>query len=83
MSPSVRLLENDDSFVTLQDIYEQQCISLGVAREEPLIQSSLKIRSVVARQGVSLNLLVIKKALTFGLILVAGTYQSSQFEARA
>jgi len=64
MSPSVRLLENDDSFVTLQDIYEQQCISLGVAREEPLIQSSLKIRSVVARQGLErINLLNLKLEL--------------------
>jgi transformation/transcription domain-associated protein len=66
MSPSVRLLENDDSFVTLHDIYEQQCVSLGVTREEPLIQSSQKIRSVVARQGVeSQDIPLVGKELTF------------------
>jgi hypothetical protein len=62
----VRLLGNDGSFVTLQDIYERQRVSLSVTRAEPLIQSSLKIQSVVARQGVeSQDIPVIGKELTF------------------
>lgn len=53
LSSAVRLLENDDTYVTMQDIYEQQCAAVGFSREEPIIQWCQKIRQMVARQPVS------------------------------
>ncbi|KAF8339104.1 FAT-domain-containing protein [Cantharellus anzutake] len=47
MTPSLRLLENDSSYVTLQDIYDQHCQTVGISREEPIITSSLKIKSFI------------------------------------
>lgn len=53
MSQAVRLLENDDTYVTLQDIYEQQCHAVGFGREDPIFQWSLKIRQLVSQQQVN------------------------------
>jgi len=50
MTPSLRLLENDSSYVTLQDIYDQHCQTVGISREEPIITSSLKIKSFIDPQ---------------------------------
>jgi len=47
LTPSLRLLENDSSYVTLQDIYDQHCQSIGISREEPIVMSSLKVKAMM------------------------------------
>ncbi|KAF8309342.1 hypothetical protein DL93DRAFT_2085770 [Clavulina sp. PMI_390] len=50
VSLQVRLVENDSSYVTLQEVYEHQCRALRISREEPLLQISSKIRAMMARK---------------------------------
>jgi hypothetical protein len=52
MTPTMRILENDDSYISLYDVYEKQCATVGISREEATIQASEKIRAILSRQDV-------------------------------
>jgi len=47
LGTSVRLLSNDPSYVSLQDIYDRHCDELGITREDPILMAGEKIRAVL------------------------------------
>ncbi|KDQ21071.1 hypothetical protein BOTBODRAFT_142417 [Botryobasidium botryosum FD-172 SS1] len=47
LSPQLRLLENDLSFVTLQDIHDQHCSDMGISKEEPITMFADKMRTIM------------------------------------
>lgn len=46
-SPNLRLLQNDSSYVTLGDIYDRHCEETGITREDPILVSGEKAKSVL------------------------------------
>ncbi|EGO01921.1 hypothetical protein SERLA73DRAFT_166433 [Serpula lacrymans var. lacrymans S7.3] len=46
-SPGLRLLQNDSSYVTLGDIYDQYCEDSGITREEPILAAGEKVKNVL------------------------------------
>jgi hypothetical protein len=46
-SPNLRLLQNDSSYVTLGDIYDRHCEENGITREDPILVSGEKVKSVL------------------------------------
>jgi transformation/transcription domain-associated protein len=46
IAPGVRLIENDASITSLQDIFEQHCESIGIKKEDPLLAHSERIRAL-------------------------------------
>ncbi|KAI6035416.1 hypothetical protein F5J12DRAFT_25544 [Pisolithus orientalis] len=46
-SPSLRLLQNDSSYVTLGDIYDRHCEEHGITREDPILVSGEKVKRVL------------------------------------
>ncbi|KAI0650812.1 atypical/PIKK/TRRAP protein kinase [Trametes meyenii] len=46
-APNLRLLQNDASYVTLGDIYDQYCEDHGMSREEPIMMISDKVKASV------------------------------------
>ena len=47
MSPIVRLVANDPSYVSLQDVYDQHCEEMGVTREDPVLMAGEKCKAVI------------------------------------
>lgn len=47
-SPTLRLLQNDSSYITLGDIYDQYCEERGFTREEPIFVCGEKVKTVVS-----------------------------------
>lgn len=45
--PSMRIIQNDASYVTLQDIYEKFCEDAGFAREDPIFMMGEKTKAVI------------------------------------
>lgn len=43
----MRLLQNDSSYVTFADIYEQYCEENGVGREDPVLLIGEKLRTAM------------------------------------
>ncbi|GAA5822515.1 hypothetical protein JCM11251_006364 [Rhodosporidiobolus azoricus] len=46
LSPSVRIVENDASIATLQEVLEQHCDSLGLRKEDPILAVTERIRTL-------------------------------------
>lgn len=46
LNPTLRLLANDPSYVTLQHIYDEHCDSIQIAREDPQLAFAEKFESV-------------------------------------
>ncbi|KAG1739690.1 hypothetical protein EDB19DRAFT_1978086 [Suillus lakei] len=46
-SPSLRLLQIDSSYITLGDIYDHHCKEAGLSREDPILVSGEKVKSVL------------------------------------
>lgn len=46
-SPSLRLLQTDSSYITLGDIYDHHCEEAGLSREDPILVSGEKVKSVL------------------------------------
>ncbi|GAA5907251.1 hypothetical protein JCM6882_008402 [Rhodosporidiobolus microsporus] len=46
LSPSVRIVENDASIATLQEVLEQHCESLGLRKEDPILAVTERIRTL-------------------------------------
>ncbi|KAI0352960.1 atypical/PIKK/TRRAP protein kinase [Trametes cingulata] len=46
-APNLRLLQNDASYVTLGDIYDQHCEEIGMAREEPILMCGEKVKAAM------------------------------------
>ncbi|KAI9063246.1 atypical/PIKK/TRRAP protein kinase [Trametes sanguinea] len=44
-APSLRLLQNDSSYINLGDIYDQYCESSGMTREEPVLMMGEKVKA--------------------------------------
>lgn len=51
ISSHVRLVQNDASMVTLQDIYEQHCQAAGIEREYPTLHFIDKVRAMHKAKG--------------------------------
>lgn len=45
-SPSVRIVENDASIVSLQEILESHCDSLGLRKEDPILAVTERLRTL-------------------------------------
>lgn len=45
LAPTVRLIDYDSCFVSLQDIYERHCEEIGIGKDDPLIAWVEKMRS--------------------------------------
>lgn len=45
-SAGVRIIENDDSITSLQDVYEQHCRSIGISREDPILAFTERIQAL-------------------------------------
>ena len=46
-NPTLRLLENDASYITMQDVYDQRCEEIGISREDPILLFGDKGKSVM------------------------------------
>ncbi|GAA5937574.1 hypothetical protein JCM10213_008398 [Rhodosporidiobolus nylandii] len=46
LSPSVRIVENDASIATMQDVLEQHCETLGLRKEDPVLAVTERIRTL-------------------------------------
>jgi len=46
LNPSLRLLANDSSYVTLQQIYDEHCEKMRISREDPQMAFAEKFESV-------------------------------------
>ena len=46
-APNLRLLQNDASYISLGDIYDQHCEDSGMAREEPILMIGEKVKATV------------------------------------
>ncbi|EJF61235.1 atypical/PIKK/TRRAP protein kinase [Dichomitus squalens LYAD-421 SS1] len=46
-APNLRLLQNDASYISLGDIYDQHCEDSGMAREEPVLIVGEKVKTTV------------------------------------
>ncbi|THH03836.1 hypothetical protein EW145_g5969 [Phellinidium pouzarii] len=47
LNPAVRLVLNDPSYVSLQDVYDQHCEEMGVTREDPALMVAQKHKAVI------------------------------------
>ncbi|GLB33849.1 putative PI3 PI4-kinase family protein [Lyophyllum shimeji] len=47
LSPLVRLIQMDGSYVPLGDIYDRHCAAIGISREEPILFSGEKVKKVL------------------------------------
>ncbi|KAI5124824.1 hypothetical protein M0805_005454 [Coniferiporia weirii] len=47
LNPAVRLVLNDPSYVSLQDVYDQHCEEIGVTREDPALKVARKHKDVI------------------------------------
>lgn len=47
MNPAMRLVQNDSSYVTLADIYENYCKEAGIARDDPVFISGEKLKQTL------------------------------------
>ncbi|GAA5983547.1 hypothetical protein JCM5350_000270 [Sporobolomyces pararoseus] len=45
-SAGVRIIENDDSITSLQDVYEQHCRSIGISREDPILAFTERMQAL-------------------------------------
>ncbi|GAA6061309.1 hypothetical protein JCM10212_005423 [Sporobolomyces blumeae] len=45
-SPSIRLIENDVSETTLQDVFNQHCDTIGISREDPVLAFTERLRTL-------------------------------------
>ena len=45
ISPQLRLLSYDESFVSMQDIYERHCKEVGIGKDDPIVAWVEKMRS--------------------------------------
>lgn len=45
LSPQLRLVDNDSSFTSLQDIYEKHCEEIGIGKDDPIMAWVEKMRS--------------------------------------
>ena len=45
ISPQLRLLESDETSVSMQDIYERHCKELGIGKDDPIVAWVEKMRS--------------------------------------
>ncbi|KAF9075762.1 FAT domain-containing protein [Rhodocollybia butyracea] len=46
-SPNIRLYQMDSSYISLSDIYELHCESMGIQREDPILYSGEKVKKVM------------------------------------
>ncbi|KIK68099.1 hypothetical protein GYMLUDRAFT_36928 [Collybiopsis luxurians FD-317 M1] len=46
-SPNIRLYQMDSSYISLSDIYELHCESIGIQREDPILYSGEKVKGVM------------------------------------
>ena len=47
LSLSVRLLTNDPSYVSMQEIYDKHCDETGIAREDPVLMGGDKVKALL------------------------------------
>ena len=47
LSPAVRLVSNDASYVSLQDVYDQHCEEIGITREDPILMVGEKMKQAL------------------------------------
>ena len=47
LNPGLRLLQSDASYITLGDIYDDHCESIGITREDPILVAGEKIKQVM------------------------------------
>lgn len=45
ISPQLRLLNYDESFISMQDIYERHCKEIGIGKDDPIVAWVEKMRS--------------------------------------
>lgn len=45
VSPQLRLLTYDESFISMQDIYERHCSEIGIGKDDPIVAWVEKMRS--------------------------------------
>nr|KAJ3422805.1 hypothetical protein HK105_006243 [Polyrhizophydium stewartii] len=48
LAPQIRLVEDDRSNITLQDIYESHCLKVGIHKDDPVIFHINRIRQIFA-----------------------------------
>lgn len=46
LAPGVRLVQNDASITSLQDIFEQYCVSVSMKKEDPILAHTERIRAL-------------------------------------
>ena len=46
-SPTLRLLQNDSSYVALADIYDRYCEETNITREDPILVAGEKVKQVL------------------------------------
>lgn len=75
-SGNVRVIENDDSITSLQDVYEQHCRSIGISREDPVLAFTERIQALY-KQTPTPDVRTIPSHLLIGTRLTISTTQRS------
>ena len=50
LAPHIRIVEEDTSYITLQGVYEDYCRRMGMSKDEPVLFTMEKVRSVLESQ---------------------------------
>ncbi|KAF5369949.1 hypothetical protein D9758_001009 [Tetrapyrgos nigripes] len=62
-APNVRLYQSDSSYISLSDIHDMHCESVGISREDPLLFSGEKVKKVITRQVNKNDYFALKKSI--------------------
>lgn len=55
LAPHIRIVQEDTSYVSLQGIYEDHCRRNGMSKDEPIIFTLDKLRSLIETKGLQKN----------------------------
>lgn len=45
LAPQIRIIQDDSSYCSLQDIYEDHCDNTGISKDDPIIYYNKKMRN--------------------------------------
>lgn len=56
LAPALRLVTNDSTYLTLQDVFDDHCKRMDMPREKPVLEFVDKFRQIYYPTNVSLSL---------------------------
>ena len=53
LAPHIRIVQEDESYITLQGIYEDHCRRMGMSKDDPVLFTMEKLRGILETKSVS------------------------------